>query len=467
VTEGEPLLVGVDVGTTRVKAGLISIEGCELGRAAVPTAWVRQATGALAGPEDFVTAVREVLATVLAGAPPGEIVGVGITSMAETAVLVDADGRSLGPAVAWYDRRAEADVAEMEAEFGREEIDRRTGLGIGPIPTVAMLRWLMRTHPETRRAINVLSVAEWAVYRLGGAIAAEPSLASRTGALAINGRRWWPEVIAWAGLPRTLFPALLPAGASWGRVRAPGAALARLEGAALTVAGHDHLVAAIGSGVTTAGQVMDSCGTAEALVRAIPADGERDPAQGLSRGIATGWHVLEDHYCLLAGLPLGIDLTPLLARLGVSHERGCASVDDAALALLDGRLSEQEVAAPAREWLAALRASVERVGASLRGLEDLGGPIAEVRVSGGWAANPVLRRLKVDAFPNTVCPRVVEAGARGAALLAGKAAGVFGSVDAFPPPPLTDPSPPGDHAHAPAPPGSLPLSNQPNESLLP
>jgi len=66
-----------------------------------------------------------------------------------------------------------------------------------------------------------------------------------------------------------------------------------------------------------------------------------------------------------------------------------------------------------------------------------------------------------------VCPRVVEAGARGAALLAGKAAGVFGSVDAFPPPPLTDPSPPGDHAHAPAPPGSLPLSNQPNESLLP
>jgi len=44
---------------------------------------------------------------------------------------------------------------------------------------------------------------------------------------------------------------------------------------------------------------------------------------------------------------------------------------------------------------------------------------------------------------------------------------VFGSVDAFPPPPLTDPSPPGDHAHAPAPPGSLPLSNQPNESLLP
>jgi hypothetical protein len=39
------------------------------------------------------------------------------------------------------------------------------------------------------------AVAEWAVHSLGGTIAAEPSLASRTGALAINGRRWWPEVI--------------------------------------------------------------------------------------------------------------------------------------------------------------------------------------------------------------------------------------------------------------------------------
>ena len=466
MTEGEPLLVGVDVGTTRVKAGLISLDGRELAQAAVPTVWQRRPTGAQARPDDFSAAAQQVLAALLTRAPPGEILGVGITSMAETAVLVDRDGRALGPAVAWYDRRAEVDVAEMEAELTREEIDRRTGLGIGPIPTVAMVRWLMRTHPETRRAINVLSVAEFVVYSLGGSIAAEPSLASRTGALAINGRRWWPEVIRWAGLPETIFPELRPAGASWGGACGSSGALERLAGAALTVAGHDHLVAAIGSGVTTAGQVMDSCGTAEALVRAIPADTECDPAKGLSRGIATGWHALEDHYCLLAGLPLGIDLTPLLARLRASHQRGRTSVDDAALASLDGRLSDSEMPAAAREWLAALRATVTRAGAALRGLEELGGPIAELRISGGWAANPVLHRLKIDAFSNTVYPRVIEAGARGAALLAGKAAGVFGSVDAFPAPPLTD-QPPAGHGPAPERPRPLSLSNHPNESLLP
>jgi sugar (pentulose or hexulose) kinase len=456
VTTGQPLLVGVDVGTTRVKAGLIGLDGVELAHAAVPTVWQRRPTGAEARPGDFVAAVNDALGALLAPAPPGEILGVGVTSMAETAVLVDTDGRALGPAVAWYDRRADAEVADMEAQLTREKIDHRTGLGVGPTPTVAMLRWLMRAHPEARGAVNVLSVAEFVVHSLGGAVAAELSLASRTGALDINERRWWTEVIEWAGLPGTLFPALRPGGTSWDRVRGVGPGLERIDGAVLTVAGHDHLAAAVGSGVTSASQVMDSCGTAEALVRAIPADAARDPAQGLPQGIATGWHVLPNHYCLLSGLPLGIELTPLLDRLDASHKGGRVSLDDdalAALAALEERRADEDTPAAAREWLAALETAVARASASLRALEALGGPIAEVRISGGWAANPVLRRLKLAAFPNTVHPRVSEAGARGAALLAGKAAGAFGSAAAFPPPPADAPRP-------------LTLSNQPNESLL-
>ncbi|HUA03932.1 MAG TPA: FGGY family carbohydrate kinase [Solirubrobacteraceae bacterium] len=456
MTIGQPLLVGIDVGTTRVKAGLIGLDGRELGHAAVPTVWQRRPTGAEARPGDFVAAVHDALGVLLASAPPGDIVGVGITSMAETAVLVGADGRALGPAVAWYDRRADADVAEMEAQFTREQLDHRAGLGVGPTPTVAMLRWLVRAHPEARGAVNSLSVAEFVVHGLGGVVAAEPSLASRTGALDINERRWWPEVIEWAGLPESLFPHLLAAGADWGRARSARPGLERINGSVLTVAGHDHLAAAVGSGVTSASQVMDSCGTAEALVRAIPADAARDPAQGLPRGIATGWHVLPDHYCLLSGLPLGIELTPLLDRLDASHKGGRVSLDDDAMAALEERRAGEETPAAAREWLAALEATVARASASLHALEDLGGPIEEVRISGGWAANPVLRRLKLAAFQNTVHPRVSEAGARGAALLAGKAAGVFESIDAFPAPPSTSVVA-----------RPLSLSNQPNESLLP
>ena len=144
--------------------------------------------------------------------------------------------------------------------------------------------------------------------------------------------------------------------------------------------------------------------------------------------------MLPDRYCLLAGLPLGIELTPLLQQLGALHEAGRTSLDQAALELLDGRSAEPDASVAARRWLDAVRAAAARASAALRELQCLGGPIAEVRVSGGWAANPLVRRLKDTGFPNTVYPEVTEAGARGAGLLAGIAAGMFGSVDDFPAP---------------------------------
>ena len=431
-----PLLIGVDVGTTRIKAGVIDLDGSELAHTSQPTVWTPRQTGAEARPADFSASVERALAALLPAAPAGVIAGVGITSMAETAALIGPGGEALGPAIAWYDNRAQADMAEMEAALTRETIGHVTGLDAKPIPTVVALRFLMRTEPDLRRATRVLSVAEWIAYRLTGTAASERSLASRTGALAILAGRWWPDVIEWAGLSPALFAELLPAGSSWGRIEAPPPGLERLRGAAVTVAGHDHLVAAIGSGITGSSQVMDSCGTAEAVMRAVPADAPHDPADGLASAIATGWHALPGFHCLLAGLPLGIELTPLLEQLGATHSSGLTSLDAGALATLDSGRSSDQPDTPAAKWLRAVRGTVDRAAAARRELERLGpGPIEEMRLSGGWASNPVLRRLKDAESPQLpVYPHVTEAGVRGAGLMAGIAAGTFASVDRFPAP---------------------------------
>ncbi len=446
-----PLLVGVDVGTTRTKASVIDGDGRELTSGSVATIWRSCPTGADARPADLLDGSRRAIAAALAGAPAGEIAAVGVTSMAETAILLGDDGAPMGRATAWHDRRGAADLAAMREALTPAEVQRRTGLHGDPAPTVATLRSMIAVDPALRGATSALSVAEWIVYGLGGMIAAEPSLASRTGALDISARGWWAEGIAWAGLAPALFPPLRTAGTSWGRLTDSAPGLERLAGATLTVAGHDHVVAAIGSGVTAAGQVMNSLGTAEALLRAVPADRGRDPGAGFTDGIDTGWHALPDHQCLLAGLSLGIELTPLLRELGAVHEHGRTSLDAAALACLDGELDEALLAGAERRWLHAVRAAVGRSAATLRELERLGGPVDEVRLSGGWAANPVLRRCKLRAFANTLCPDVAEAGARGAALLGGQAAGVFHSSADFPPPSLT-----GGLASAAAEPRSLP-----------
>jgi sugar (pentulose or hexulose) kinase len=440
VSPDRPLLIGVDVGTTRIKAGVIDLDGTELGRTARPTIWHMCPTGAQADPGDFTRAVEEALAELLASAPPGVVAGIGITGMAETAVLIGPGGGSVGPAIAWYDRRAQDDFADMEARLTRAEIGANTGLTPSLIPTIAMLRWLMRTEPELRTAQKVVSVAEWIAYELSGTIASELSLASRTGALQITSGRWWPEVIDWAQLPPSLFAELRPAGSDWGTAKRSTPGLERLAGATVTVAGHDHLVASIGSGVSDSTQIMDSCGTAEAVMRALPAAAGCDPAAGLDSDIATGWHALPDHFCMIAGLPLGIELSPLLEQLGATHSGGHTSLDDAVLETLEALAPSPAPGTPAQRWLAAVQAAVTRSSAAVGALERLGGPVDEVRVSGGWARNPVIRRVKdMDPHPH-VYPLVAEAGVRGAGMMAGAAAGLFESI-AHLPAPRTDVDP--------------------------
>jgi hypothetical protein len=205
---------------------------------------------------------------------------------------------------------------------------------------------------------------------------------------------------------------------------------------------------------------MDSCGTAEALVRAVPASSDRNLSEGLGRGLEIGWHVLPAHFAVIGGLSLGLNLMAVLERLGVESEHGLTPLDKGALFLdvdnvacretgqravasLREKVDVSEIASladgvPEAVWLAAVRSAVAGARALLDGFEELGGAVAEVRISGGWARNPVIVALKKSCFPASTYPRVMEAGIRGAALLAGLAAGTFARVDQLPPPPVGD-----------------------------
>lgn len=435
MTDSRALLVGVDIGTSRTKAGIVDLDGRELARASVPTQWRTCETGGDTSGAALSAGVREAISAALAQAPPGEVIALGVTSFAETVIVLDEHGDEVAPAIAWYDTRAAADHRALIDEVGAQ---RRTGLANDAIPSLAMLHWLSAHDPQAmRRVRHVLSVSEWIVRDLGGTTAAEPSLASRTAALAIADRAWWPEAIAWAGISPAAFGPLRQAGDSWGAVRDAIPGLGSIAGATLTAAGHDHLVAAVGSGLTSTGQVMDSCGTAEALLRPVPADPDIDLTAVVARGVNCGWHVLPDVYNLIVGLRLGLDLAPLLQRLGSTSSGGRTPLDAAALAwLAHGEAAPAAVDDAVRSWARATRDAVDAAAHALEELRDLGGPIDEVLIGGGWAANPVLGALKRSAFPHPAYPQVAEPGVRGAALLAGQAAGAFAAARDFPAPPL-------------------------------
>lgn len=460
------LLLGVDIGTTRTKAAVVDAAGRELSWGSVPTPWRQVATGAETSARGLLGAVLQAVDTALQAAPPGRVAGAGVTSMAETAVFLDDHGRPSAPSIVWHDARGEEEGAALEEAFGSGSFARHTGLPASALCTVAKLRWLSR-HGQVAPK-RALSVADWVVHALGGEQASEGSLASRTGALDVPRRRWWEPSIEWAGVPLAAFAPLVQAGTCLGKARldrasevmagssdnfarsSPGSlpALRRLEGAALTSAGHDHLCAAVGAGVTSAAQVLDSCGTAEAFVRAVtPLDGDA-LVRAVEAGLCVSWHIVPGHDVLLVGSPLGMVLDPLLHLLGVTGAEAVTRLDLRAEGVEPGRLrvvsngffEDPSVlglhagVSPEALWAAALEEVSSNAARDLRMTSNFAGQADELVLSGGWARCAGLRRRRRGLLSRMRWPDVTEAGARGAALFGGCAAGLLAAPAAFPAP---------------------------------
>jgi sugar (pentulose or hexulose) kinase len=445
---GEELLVGIDVGTTACKAAAVRVsDGTEVAHAAVPTPWTVVPTGAELAPARLLDAALAAAAGALEAAPRGPVVGAGVTSMAETGVLLDRHGRPVAPAIAWHDARGEGEAVRLAADLGAERFSARTGLPIRPLFSIAKYAWLRANHPEVAEAVRWLSVAEWVVHGLGGEQVAELSLASRTGVLDLERRAWWEEACAWAAMPPGLMADLVQAGSPAGR--ASDGRLPRLAGATLTVAGHDHLSASVGAGATRPADLFDSCGTAEALVRAVPPPvAPQDIGRLVAAHVTVGWHVLPGQQVLLGASRAGLALRRFLDLLGVDDE-GRAELDRAAAAAPPGSaglvvrdvFGERAVLEgigtdprPALVWRAVLEAVTERA-AELRGhIESVAGPSRRLVLAGGWARSPAARSVKRAVLGPFDWPQVTQAGARGAALLAGVAAGRFDGIGDLPGP---------------------------------
>jgi sugar (pentulose or hexulose) kinase len=438
------LLVGIDVGTSACKAAVVDEDGRELAHGKAPTPWRQVPTGAEVGPEAVFEAAVEAARGAVAAAPEGSVRGVGVTSMAEAGVLLDRENRVLHPAIAWHDARGASEAERIAAELGEESFSERTGLPASPLCTLAKLRWLVDHHPPARAARRWLNVGEWVVRRLGGADVAELSLSSRTGLLDLAAKAPFADALKWAGMPNDLLPELVLAGTPAGA--ADGAALPEARGAVLTVAGHDHLCAGVGVGVVAPGDVLDSCGTAEALVRVVaPPLGPEQVRRSVAAGVTVGFHVSDGRQALLAGVWSGIALQEVLDALGVDAA-GRAELAAAALATAPDEVPVLELElhslerpplrlpedVPAeRIWRAATDAVAAEVDALLRATAEVAGPHRRIVVTGGWAHDEAVRASKAR-FGAVEAPPVVEAGARGAALLAGVAAGLFASVNDLP-----------------------------------
>ncbi|MEQ1941531.1 autoinducer-2 kinase [Mesorhizobium sp. VNQ89] len=270
-------LLVIDAGTGSGRAVIFDRAGNQIGFA--QEEWRHLPEDSVPGSMSFDVEggwalLRRCIAKALSncGLDGKDIAAISATSMREAIVLYDGSGKEVW-AVANVDSRASEEVAELKArsaDFEREfyEISGET-FALGALPR---LNWLRKHRPETfakARAISMIN--DWIGARLTGEIAVEPTNGSTNGLLDLTTRDWSDELIARAGLDRSLFPRVVEPGTVVGRVTASAACETGLAaGTPFVAGGGDVQMGSIGLGVVELGDAAVLGGTFWQQVVNIP-----------------------------------------------------------------------------------------------------------------------------------------------------------------------------------------------------
>jgi len=453
-----PLLVGLDVGSTNIKAVIFDEHGTIVARSSrkTPTHFPRPGWAYYLPAE-----LWEITAGVLRDATaqvedPSRIVGVGVASIGETGVLIDAHGQEMYEAIAWYDVRSQEQGEQVEKVLGAEKVFAITGLTPQAIFGICKLLWIQQNEPEIfARAVHWLHVADYISWKLCGEAATDYSLASRTLALDLHGLRWSNEIIEGMGLPSGLFAPLRRGGERLGAVHAAASAATGLPvGASVAVGGHDHLCGGLAIGAGKLGAMLDSVGTAEAVLLTIerPLQGALIAAQGYEQGahVASGYYGMGAYRTAGACIDWfratcagGADYATLTAEaeqapvgsLGVRfmpHMRlpHSPSNDPRSRGVFLGLSTDVTRGMMFRAILEGLAFETRNVLEPLLRYAGIERP-SEIFLIGGAGRNPLFAQIKASILQQRLTLATVqEETATGAALLGGMAAGVYSSADA-------------------------------------
>ena len=431
----QDLVVGIDAGTTRVKALAVDLSGRVVAQAAEPTPWVRSGAEAQMDPDELMEVVGNVLTQLTedsAWTMQTRVIGIGVTSMAEAGVLVGPDGSAVAPAIAFHDPRGRVDL--VKAAIDRETFHGHVGMRLNNKPSVAKILWLQDNVASSTGATMYLNIAEWIVHRLGGDPVAELSLVSRTGLFDVVDRVPWQATLDLVGdlLPDRITVAGEACGVA---TRVPSS----MQGAVLTATGMDHQSAAFACGAATTGALFDSMGTAEAFLRFTPGPLSREELIRLSeRDVAVLWSVIPDHVCVLGALVTGLSLERVRRLLGIESRDDRAALAEQAVAADRGQLRVNEVdhtglslvgvdddASPAALWRASVMDLVAAGSDLLAFIEASSGPRRRTVLAGGWVHDAMVVHAKREAIGDFEVSEVDEAGALGASMFAAIAAGAM------------------------------------------
>lgn len=450
----QPLLLGIDVSTTGVKALLIDQRGSVISSATTPLSlstpyplWSEQE------PVDWwsgaLSSIRRALSQ--AGADGHQVAAVGLTGQMHGLVLLDAENRVLRPAILWNDQRTGAECEEIIRRVGFERLLRITGNKPVTGFTAPKILWVRRHEPQIyARIAHILLPKDYVRFRLTGEYAVDKADGAGMHLFDLRARDWSAEILAALEIPREWLPKTYEGPQVTGEIHSQAAAETGLRpGTPVVAGGGDQSAQAVGVGAVTEGIVALTLGTS-GVVFATTGGPYVEPEGRLHafcHAVPGAWHFMgvmlsaagslqwyrdtlapgkayDDLLEPCADIPPGAEglfFLPYLTGERTPHPDPLAR---AAFIGLTIRHSQAHMTRAVLEGVAfGLRDNMELIRQA--GL----GQIHEVRVSGGGARSALWRQILADVMnAELVTVNTTEGAAFGAALLAGVGAGIWSDV---------------------------------------
>ncbi|WP_027092931.1 xylulokinase [Cohnella thermotolerans] len=447
-------VIGVDLGTSAVKALLVSQEGSVKAEATREYPLYHEKSGwSEQDPEDWVVGTLESIKELArqSGVSAQDIEGISFSGQMHGLVLLDADNRPVRRAILWNDTRTTEQCREIERTLGDKllSVTRNPALEGFTLPKIL---WVREQEPEAfARARRFVLPKDYVRYRLTGAIHMDLSDAAGTLMLDVANKVWSADVLAAFHLPAEFCPPLVEAGGFVGTLSESAAAQTGLAPSTRVFAGGaDNACGAIGAGIVKPGLTMCSIGTSGVVLTYEPdasADyagkvhffnhGKENAFYAMGVTLAAGYSLSWFRNTFAKGEPFdsflegvgdiapgaeGLLFTPYLVGERTPH---ADSLIRASFIGMDGAHTRAHFARAVMEGITfSLNETVEM-------FRQAGKTVDTIVSIGGGAKNPVWLQMQADIFQAEVVGLENEQGpGLGAAMLAATGCGWFPSLDA-------------------------------------
>jgi xylulokinase len=431
--------VGIDVGTSAVKAIAVAEDGKVLERREVAyelstprPGWSEQ------DPGDWWRATEEALD----GLGGGDVAGIGLSGQMHGLVALDSDGEVIRPAILWNDQRTGAECEEIEARVGFDRLVQLTGNRALTGFTAPKLLWLRNHERDSyERIARILLPKDYVRLKLTGELGMDMADASGTLLLDVAGRRWSEEVLEALELDPDWLPPLL---------ESPDRAGETPDGVPVAAGAGDQAAGALGVGVDRPGPLSIALGTSGVVFAALPEFAAEPQARVhvFCHAVPGGWHAMGVMLSAAGSLAWLRDVAAPRTDFGTlvgeaeNWEPGAEGLTF--LPYLAGERTPHAdpdargafTGLSVRHDRGALvRAVLEGVAFGLRDSLDLVAGLGESppergRVSGGGARSELWLKIVASVLELPLQRVAVEEGAAyGAALLGGVAGGLWADVE--------------------------------------